>query len=62
VRYDELFLSDAVLKHSTPERRDHSEDLGVDGIIKLKWILEKQNGKFLIGFMCFRIGVSAGLL
>jgi hypothetical protein len=42
--------------------RDHSEDLGVDRVIILKWIL----GKWVFGtwteFIWLRIGISGGLL
>jgi hypothetical protein len=34
--------------------RDHSEDLGIDGSIILKWMW--------IGFIWFRIGTSGGLM
>jgi hypothetical protein len=30
---------------ANPEGKNHSEDVGVDGIILLEWIVEKQGGK-----------------
>jgi hypothetical protein len=42
--------------------RDHSEDLGVDGMIILEWMLEKRGGKLWIGFVWLRTGTSDGLL
>jgi hypothetical protein len=40
--------------------RDHSEDIGVDGMIILKRILEEQGWKMWIGFIWLRIGTSGG--
>jgi hypothetical protein len=34
--------------------RDRSEDLGVDGMIILKWILGRQSLRAWIGFICLR--------
>jgi len=44
------------------ERKDHSEDLGVDGSIILVWILGKQGMKLRTGFIWLRIGNPGGLL
>jgi hypothetical protein len=44
------------------KRRDHLEDMGVDGRIILEWILGKQGGKLLTGYTWLRIGTSGGLL
>jgi hypothetical protein len=41
--------------------RDHSEDLGLNGMIISGCILEKQGGKFWTEFICFRIGTSGSL-
>jgi len=41
--------------------RDHPEDVDVDGMIILKWILEKLCWKMWDGFMWLRIGTSGGL-
>jgi hypothetical protein len=43
------------------KRKNHSEDMGVDGII-LKWILEKKRVMVWTGFIWLRIGTSGGLL
>jgi hypothetical protein len=40
--------------------RDFLEDLGVDGNIILKWILEKQGGMVRTGFIWLRIGTNGG--
>jgi hypothetical protein len=45
-----------------PNGRDHSEDLGVDERITLKWMLKKQSGRVLTGCIWLRIGTSCGLL
>jgi hypothetical protein len=42
--------------------RGHKEDLGVDGRIVLKWILEKWGGKVWAGFIWFRTETSGRLL
>jgi hypothetical protein len=42
--------------------RDHSEDIGADGGIILKWILGKQSEKVCTEFIWLRIRTSGGLL
>jgi hypothetical protein len=42
--------------------RDHSDALGVDGRIILKFILMKYIGKAMSGFIWFRTGTGGGLL
>jgi hypothetical protein len=42
--------------------REHSEDLGVEGRIVIKWILGKHCEKVWTGFIRFRSGTSGGLL
>jgi hypothetical protein len=42
--------------------RDHSEVLGVDGRIILKWTLDKYVWRMWIGFMWFKIGTDEKLL
>jgi len=41
---------------------DHAEDLGVDVIIILEWILGKQGGQMWNGCIRVRRGTSGGLL
>jgi hypothetical protein len=43
------------------ERRDHLEDLGVDGRIILEWIIGKFGGSVWIGFIWLGTGISGGL-
>jgi hypothetical protein len=43
-------------------KRDHSEDLGADGKIILKWILDKEIGRVWNGFIWLRMGTNGGLL
>jgi hypothetical protein len=40
-------------------KRDHLEELGIDGRIILKLILNKYNGRACIGLIWFRTGTSA---
>jgi hypothetical protein len=42
--------------------RQHSEDLGIDGRIVLGRMLEKWDGKLLLGFIWLRIRTSDRLL
>jgi hypothetical protein len=44
------------------KRRDHLEDLGIEGKIILEWALGKLNGKVCTRFIRLRIGTSGGLL
>jgi hypothetical protein len=43
------------------EWKNHSEDLGVDGMITLKYILGKYVWRVWIGFTWLRIGTGGGL-
>jgi len=43
------------------KERDHSEDLGVDEKMVLKWIFGKISGNMWIGCIWLRIGTSVGL-
>jgi hypothetical protein len=42
--------------------RDHPVDLGVDGRIILKWILEEEGGVLWRTLIWLRIGNSGGIL
>jgi len=42
--------------------RDHLEDLGVDGRIKLRWTFRKWDVRVLTGLIWLRIGTGGGLL
>jgi hypothetical protein len=44
------------------KKRDNLDDLGVDGRIILKYISRKQVWRLWAGLICFRIGISGGLL
>jgi len=43
-------------------KKDHSEDDGIDGRVILEWILGKEGGKLWTGFIWLRIEASGGLL
>jgi hypothetical protein len=43
-----------------PEGKNHSEDLGVDGSIILKFILGKKCERVWPGFIWLRIGTAGG--
>jgi hypothetical protein len=42
-------------------RSDHSEEIGVDGRIILKWLLYKWGWRVWIGLIWLRIGAFGGL-
>jgi hypothetical protein len=44
------------------KRRDHSEDLGVDGNIISEWMLGKQGAKVWTGCIWIRIGTRRALV
>jgi len=44
-----------------PEGKNHLDDLGIDGRIKLQCILKKQDGKVQIGFIWLSIETSDAL-
>jgi hypothetical protein len=44
----------------SPEKRDHLEDLGVNGI-KLKWIFFNRGGRGWTGLMWLSLETSGGL-
>ena len=44
------------------KKLEHLEDLGVDGSILLKWILNVYDGLVWIAFICRKIGTNCRLL
>jgi hypothetical protein len=44
------------------KERDHLEELGVNGILTVKWISKKWDGEAWTGSIWLRIGVGGGLL
>jgi len=45
-----------------PRKKDHVQDLGVDGKIILKWIFKRWNEETWTGLLRLRIGTGCGLL
>jgi hypothetical protein len=45
-----------------PKQGENFENLNVDGIIILDWILRKQDGRTRSGFFWIRVGVSGWIL
>jgi hypothetical protein len=50
------------LRREDLRERDHSEKLGVDGTITLKWIFTRWDGETWIGLLSIVIGAGGGLL
>jgi hypothetical protein len=42
--------------------RNHKEDLDIDGMTVLKWILKKDDVRVWTGFIWLRVGTSGGLV
>jgi hypothetical protein len=45
-----------------PERRNHLEDSGINGIMISEWIIKRWEGGAWTGLMWLRIGNGGGLL
>jgi hypothetical protein len=50
------------LLYENPKKIENFEDLNVNVRIKLRWMLQKQDGRVWSGFIWLRIGTGGGLL